>query len=166
MNNLPPFDDDAPDPLLALHEECRRELPDVCWEDVLVATAPLTAAEKARQLRRIEPRRRPRRVIAAALAAACALLVFSDGPRGERLRVEGERLTVLAEAQARTQHYAEAEVLYRRALELQERALGPEHVAVASTLTELADLYASQQRFAKAKPLYERAFGIQPTAVF
>jgi tetratricopeptide (TPR) repeat protein len=68
--------------------------------------------------------------------------------------------------QSRDKHYAQAEALYKRALELQVQALGPEHVAVASTLTELAELYASQQLYAKAKPLYSRAFRIQPTHVF
>ena len=162
--------DDAIDPLEALREECRRELPAERWDDVLALTKPLTQAERARLtanvLARTQRSRRLPLMAAAACVAALALFVAAFQLLPQRASEEATRLTVLAEASRRDQHYAEAEALYKRALQLQERALGPEHVAVASTLTELAELYASQQLYAKAKPLYNRAFQIQPTEVF
>jgi len=57
--------------------------------------------------------------------------------------------------------YAEAEPLYRRALEIVEKALGPEHPDVAASLNNLALLYHRQGRYAEAEPLYRRALEIR-----
>ena len=42
-------------------------------------------------------------------------------------------------------------------MELWEKALGPEHPSVGSSLNNLAELYRSQGRYAEAEPLYQRA---------
>ncbi len=63
-------------------------------------------------------------------------------------------LAGLYEAQG---HYAEAEPLYKRALAIYEKALGPEHPHVAASLTGLAALYDAQGHYAEAEPLYQRA---------
>ena len=55
---------------------------------------------------------------------------------------------------------AQAEPLYRRALEIRERALGPDHPDVVASLNNLAGLYALEQRYAEAEPLYRRALAI------
>src|SRR5262249_18473979 len=55
--------------------------------------------------------------------------------------------------------YAEAEPLCKRALDIREKALGPEHPDTANSLNNLAALYYSQGRYAEAEPLYRRALG-------
>jgi tetratricopeptide (TPR) repeat protein len=56
--------------------------------------------------------------------------------------------------------YSEAEPLYRRALAIREKALGPDHPNTAESLNNLAGLYRSQGRYAEAEPLYRRALAI------
>jgi tetratricopeptide (TPR) repeat protein len=56
--------------------------------------------------------------------------------------------------------YAEAEPLYRRALDIYEKALGPEHPDTAMSLNNLAELYRAQGRHAEAEPLYQPALDI------
>ena len=57
--------------------------------------------------------------------------------------------------------YAEAEPLYRGALEIKEKILGPVHPAVADGLHNLASVYHDQERYAEAEPLYRRALAIR-----
>ena len=59
-----------------------------------------------------------------------------------------------------TGRYAEAEPLYQRALAIGEKALGPEHPDVATSLNNLAVLYQATGRYAEAEPLYQRALAI------
>ena len=61
--------------------------------------------------------------------------------------------------------YAEAEPLYKRALAIAEKALGPDHPDVASCLNNLAILYKAQGRYAEAEPLYKRALAIREKAL-
>ncbi|HEY5174201.1 MAG TPA: tetratricopeptide repeat protein [Terriglobales bacterium] len=56
--------------------------------------------------------------------------------------------------------YAGAEPLYRRALALNEKALGPDHTDVATNLNNLADLLREKGDYAGAEPLYRRALAI------
>jgi tetratricopeptide (TPR) repeat protein len=56
--------------------------------------------------------------------------------------------------------YSDAEPLYRRALTIREKALGPDHRDVATCLNNLALLYSNQSKYALAEPLYERALAI------
>src|SRR5262245_112712 len=53
--------------------------------------------------------------------------------------------------------YAEAEPRFQRALALREKALGPEHPLVATSLHNLAGLYRAQGRYAEAEPRFQRA---------
>ena len=57
--------------------------------------------------------------------------------------------------------YDEAELLYRQALAILEKALGPEHPNVATILNNLAGLYHAQGRYGQAEPLYQRALAIR-----
>ena len=50
--------------------------------------------------------------------------------------------------------YAEAEPLYKRSLTILEKALGPDHPQVATSLNNLAALYRAQGKYAEAEPLY------------
>ena len=61
--------------------------------------------------------------------------------------------------------YAKAEPLYERALAIWEKALGPEHPDVATSLNNLAVLYDDQGQYAKAEPLYQRALAIREKAL-
>ncbi|HEU4328887.1 MAG TPA: tetratricopeptide repeat protein [Roseiflexaceae bacterium] len=63
----------------------------------------------------------------------------------------------VAEAQGA---YAEALPLYKGALDIHERVLGPDHPDTASSLNSLAALYRTQGAYAEALPLYERALDI------
>ncbi|MGH6847493.1 MAG: tetratricopeptide repeat protein, partial [Methylocella sp.] len=53
--------------------------------------------------------------------------------------------------------YSEAEPLFQRALAIWEKALGPEHPDVATSLNNLALLYDAQGQYVQAEPLYRRA---------
>ena len=46
-----------------------------------------------------------------------------------------------------------------------EKALGPDHPSVATTLNNLAGLYNTQGHYAKAEPLYKRALSIEEKAL-
>ena len=61
--------------------------------------------------------------------------------------------------------YAEAEPLYKRALAIREKALGPDHPDVALSLNNLAFLYDKQGRYADAEPLYKRSLAISEKAL-
>jgi CHAT domain-containing protein/Tfp pilus assembly protein PilF len=53
----------------------------------------------------------------------------------------------------------------KEALAIRERALGPGHPDVATSLINLADLYRAQSRYAEALPLYQRGLTIFEKAV-
>ena len=57
--------------------------------------------------------------------------------------------------------YAEAEPLLKWALDIQEKALGPDHPNVARSLNNLADIYSNQGKYAEAEPLYKRSLAIR-----
>src|SRR5207245_10623861 len=57
--------------------------------------------------------------------------------------------------------YAEAEPLFRQALDIMERAKGAEHLDVAIILNNLGELYYIQGRYVQAEPLYQRALAIK-----
>src|SRR5262249_12667486 len=61
--------------------------------------------------------------------------------------------------------HAEAEPLYRRSLALREKALGPDHPEVGTSLNNLASLYRSQGRYAEAEPLYRRSLALYEKAL-
>jgi CHAT domain-containing protein/Tfp pilus assembly protein PilF len=55
--------------------------------------------------------------------------------------------------------------LFQRALDLLEKALGPEHVDVATSLSNLATVYRFKGDYAKAEPLYQRALNVYEKTV-
>ena len=61
--------------------------------------------------------------------------------------------------------YGEAELLLRRALQIREKQLGPEHPDVASSLNNLAGLLQAQGKYSESEPLYRRALGIDEKAL-
>ena len=57
--------------------------------------------------------------------------------------------------------YADAEPLYRRSLAIKEKALGPDHPHVATSVSNLAELYRNQGRYVDAEPLFRRSLAIR-----
>ena len=76
--------------------------------------------------------------------------------RSEVLSVYTEVFGAIAMAE-----YARAEPLFKRSLAISEKALGPDHPYVATSLENLAKLYRSTNRDAEARPLEERAARIR-----
>jgi Flp pilus assembly protein TadD len=71
----------------------------------------------------------------------------------------------LAGIVARRGHLAEAEVLYRRSLEIKERTVGPSSPAVAISLNNLAMVQRRQRRYVDAEAGYRRAVEILEASV-
>ena len=61
--------------------------------------------------------------------------------------------------------YSDTEPLLKRALAIQEKVLGPDHLNVGISLNNLARLYQVQGRYADAEQLYKRALAIQERAI-
>ena len=61
--------------------------------------------------------------------------------------------------------YTAARPLYERALKIREKALGPDHPDVATSLNNLAVLLHVQGDYTAARPLYERALKIKEQAL-
>ena len=53
--------------------------------------------------------------------------------------------------------YAKAEILYKHSLAIREKALGPEHPDVVTSLNNLAALYAALNDFRKSHVLFKRS---------
>ena len=61
-------------------------------------------------------------------------------------------------------HYADAEPLYREALQGRREALGPRHPDTLRSLNDLATVLKDQGRYADAEPLYRRSLTINEKA--
>jgi tetratricopeptide (TPR) repeat protein len=99
-----------------------------------------------------------------ALLAIAALILAIVSPVYPQ-ESEWERLTQEAAQRDRAGEYERAEFLTKQALELAEKAAGPNHPTVATSLNNLAVLYRVQGRYAQAEPLYNRALAIEEKAL-
>ena len=61
--------------------------------------------------------------------------------------------------------YGDAEPLFKRALSIQEKTLGPDCITVAATLNSLAVLYQNKANYTEAESLFKRALGIRKKAL-
>ncbi len=61
--------------------------------------------------------------------------------------------------------YDLAEPLYQRTLSIFEKALGPDHPSVGTSLNNLAGLYRAQGKYDLAEPLYQRSLSIREKAL-
>ncbi len=61
--------------------------------------------------------------------------------------------------------YDRAVVVGKKALEVAEENVGPNHPDVATSLNNLAELYRTQGQYAQAEPLYKRALAIEEKAL-
>jgi tetratricopeptide (TPR) repeat protein len=57
--------------------------------------------------------------------------------------------------------YADATKIAKRLITVYEKALGPEHLYVATSVYILAELYWRQGRYAEAEPLFKRSLAIR-----
>jgi len=57
--------------------------------------------------------------------------------------------------------YQKAELLYKRAVAMEEKALGPKHPDVATRLDNLAGMYRAQGKYAQAEQFYKRSLAIR-----
>jgi len=78
---------------------------------------------------------------------------------------EVERLNEEVVSFYRAGRYAEAIPHAERALQIGEKALGPEHLEVSTSLNNLALLYVATGDYAKAEPLLQRALWIGEKAL-
>lgn len=74
-------------------------------------------------------------------------------------------LNNLAYIYRRVGRYYDAEPLYRRAADLHEETLGPDHPNVATVLNNVASLYQLQRRYDEAEALFVRALDIRERAL-
>ena len=79
-----------------------------------------------------------------------------------RCSLVGRTVAFQASGQGR---YAEAEPLHKRALSIREKALGPKHADLATSLNDLAELYRAQGHYADAELLFKRALAIWEMAL-
>jgi len=61
--------------------------------------------------------------------------------------------------------FGEAEPLLQHALAIYEKAMGPDHPEVATSLNNLAALYKNQGKYNEAEPLYQRSLAIREKAL-
>jgi len=61
--------------------------------------------------------------------------------------------------------YSEAQFYLRQALTIRQKALGPEHPDVATSLNNLAELYHNQGKYQQAEPLFQQALTIRQKAL-
>ena len=78
---------------------------------------------------------------------------------------EWEILTQEAMELHRTGRYDRAVVVAKKALEVAQKNVGPNHPDVATSLNSLALLYYTQGHYAAAEPLYKRALAIGEKAL-
>ena len=78
---------------------------------------------------------------------------------------EADRLNKEAVALYRAGKFSQAEAPSKRSLAIWEKALGPEHPYVATSLNNLAELYRLQGKYTEAEPLYKRALAITEKAL-
>ncbi len=65
----------------------------------------------------------------------------------------------------KTNHFDEAEQLYRRALEIRRSKLGPTHPDTGQSLHNLASFLKKTDRFEEGEPLHKKAIEILRTAL-
>ena len=84
------------------------------------------------------------------------------GEQDPRFATSLNNLAELYLAQGKSE---QAEPLYRRALAIREKALGPEHSDVAQSLYILALFYHTQGHYAEAEPFFQRVLAIREKAL-
>jgi tetratricopeptide (TPR) repeat protein len=99
-------------------------------------------------------------------ALALALVGGGDEPqRGAEAEASYLSTMLASYRQGALAAYAQARLLFERALAIDEKTLGPEHHETATSLNNLALLLKTQGDVAAARPLYERVLRITEKAL-
>ena len=99
-------------------------------------------------------------------AALLALLLSSCSAETDNAQAkEWETLNTEVMSLYKQGRYDRAVVVANKALEVAERALGPDQPSVATSLNNLASLYDTQGQYAQAEPLYKRSLTIREKAL-
>jgi tetratricopeptide (TPR) repeat protein len=104
-------------------------------------------------------------VLIAATGARAQAQTSAAAPPQSAALAQAASLTQQADTYLSQGRYAEAEPLYKQALEATQQDLGPDHPDVAASLNNLARLYTRAGRYAEAEPLYDRAIAIWEKAL-
>jgi len=75
-------------------------------------------------------------------------------------QADWQKATAAAKASRQNGNYSDAVALYKQALEIQEKKMGPNSAEVATTLNNLAVVYQEESKDAEAEPLYRRSLQI------
>ncbi len=79
--------------------------------------------------------------------------------------IEWDNLNQEVKELYRSGKYDRAVVVAKKALEVAEKNVGPNHPDVATSLNNLALLYKTQGQYAQAEPLYKQALAIWEKAL-
>lgn len=96
------------------------------------------------------------------LAALCLMTLLAYG---QRAGIEWDALNTEVMDLYRAGKYDRAVVVAKKALQVAEQNVGPNHPDVATSLNGLAALYRMQGDYAKAEPLLKRALAIKENAL-
>jgi tetratricopeptide (TPR) repeat protein len=99
------------------------------------------------------------------LALLPLLLAFGTGVSGCKQDTDWKTLDAEARSLCKQGHYDRAIEVAKKALEIAEKALGPDHPDVATSLNNLAALYQTQGQYAQVEPLYKRSLAIREKAL-
>jgi len=89
------------------------------------------------------------------------VIILRDANKTDWQTVEADSLNNLAQTLYVQGNYDEAELLFKRSLEILEKTLGQNYSEVASSLNNLAELYQAQGKHAQAEPLFKRSLAIR-----
>ena len=89
------------------------------------------------------------------------LLALGAGVPAYAQGIEWETLNAEVMSLYRQGRYDRAVVVAKKALQVAEQSMGPNHPDVATSLNNLAALYKTQGQYAQAEPLYKRSLAIR-----
>ena len=93
------------------------------------------------------------------------LFLFGATASADAQGIEWKTLNDEVMSLYRQGQYDRAVVVAKKALEVAEKAVGPNHPSVAQSLNNLAGLYNTKGQYAQAEPLFKRALVIREKAL-
>ena len=100
------------------------------------------------------------RLFSTSVVVTLLLLSFTLSAFAKGARTEWDILNQEAMELSRAGRYDRAVVVAKKALEVAQENVGPNHPNVTTSLNNLAELYRVQGQYALAEPLYKRALVI------
>ena len=97
-------------------------------------------------------------------ALVVLLLIICSGISVYAQGIEWETLNDEVMSLYRQGRYDRAVIVAKKALQVAEKAVGPDHPSVATSLNNLAELYHTQGQYAQAEPLCKRSLAIREEA--